>query len=71
MASITSWASSRLNIVDSLGAFRPNGLDRLLQFLVEHVPIEEEQGTEGRFLGRGENLPLDGQQGEECFDFPR
>ena len=47
--------------------FSSHRLDRRLPFLAEHVPIEEEQGVEGRVLGRGGHLPLDGQRGKDGF----
>jgi len=39
------------------------------QVLVEHLAVEEEESAQGLILGRGVDLFIDGQMGEERFRF--
>jgi hypothetical protein len=57
---------------DSGEAFRFTGahsLDGLGDFSPEDLAIEEEDGLEGLILGRGSDIFVDSQVGEEGFDF--
>ena len=45
-----------------------NGVNRVFQVFLEHLAVQEQQGTEGLVLGRGSDLLIYGQVGEKGLD---
>ena len=52
----------------ALGFLGADGINGVVELLVEHFAVEEEQGAEGLILGGGGDVPLDGQVGQEGLD---